>query len=227
MGTSEQALIVFAKLPRPGQVKTRLTALLSPEEAARLYAAFLQDALDVYLGLEADVRLYFGPSDQEIPTEFQPAGVSVHWQKGEGLGARMAAAFAETFVAGYKKAVIIGTDHPTLPEAFVQQSFHVLDGSKAISIGPSEDGGYYLLGMNTFYPQVFQNMTYSHDQVFRQTLDRAEATGADIHVMPEWYDIDDPETLMRLAGDLETAEQPLERTRRVMAKLQQAHPSLR
>lgn len=226
MGTSEQALIVFAKVPAPNRVKTRLTTLITPEESAALYEAFLKDAVDSYLSLHVDVRLYFGPSDAAIPAVLQPAGATVHRQKGDGLGARMAAAFAESFVAGYKQLVIIGTDHPTLPEAFIEQSFLALEESRAISIGPSEDGGYYLLGMNSFYPQVFENMRYSHDQVFNQTLERAEATDAEIHIMPKWYDVDGPDALIRLVRDLETATQPLAHTRQVMERLQQAYPSL-
>ncbi len=80
--------------------------------------------------------------------------------------------------------------------------------------------------MNAFYPQVFQNMTYSHGQVFEQTLERAEATDAGIHIMPRWYDVDDPETLIRLAGDLEAAEQPLVRTRDIMERLRESYPQL-
>ena len=214
METLPRALIVFAKLPKPGQVKTRLTTLLSPEESASLYEAFLKDALECYLTLDVDIRLYFGPADKEVPEDLQPEGITVHWQKGDGLGARMAAAFAETFVAGYQQAVIIGTDHPTLPQAFLELAFQSLEEPKSITIGPSDDGGYYLLGMNSFYPQVFQDMTYSHGEVFAQTLEKAGDTGAGVHILPEWYDVDDPETLKRLAQDLTDSNLPLPRTRK-------------
>ncbi|MEM8484697.1 MAG: TIGR04282 family arsenosugar biosynthesis glycosyltransferase [Bacteroidota bacterium] len=221
------ALIVFAKVPQPGNVKTRLTALITPEEAAQLYAAFLKDALDVYLEMPIDVHLYFGPSEVTLPDDLRPDGTAVHTQKGDGLGPRMAAAFAECFVAGYKQCVIIGTDHPTLPQAFVQQAFDVLDKPGAISIGPSEDGGYYLLGMNSFYPQLFDGMAYSHADVFSQTLDRAADTGASVHVLPSWYDVDEPETLQRLVRDLHVSDFPLVRTRKVLAQLEGAYPALR
>lgn len=226
-GRGKRALIVFAKVPQPGKVKTRLTALLSPAEAAQVYDAFLKDALDTYGGLAVDVHLYFGPSEKEIPDDLQPAGVSLHEQKGDGLGPRMAAAFAEQFVAGYTQCVIIGTDHPTLPLAFIEQAFAVLDDPGAISIGPSEDGGYYLLGMNSFYPQLFNGMAYSHDDVFNQTLARAADTGAAVHVLPAWYDVDEPETLQRLVGDLAASNLPLVRTRRVLVQLEGSYPALR
>lgn len=226
MSKERRALIVFAKVPQANKVKTRLTALLSPQEAADLYEAFLKDAIDVYVGLEVDVRLYFSPSDLQIPEALQPAEVSVHQQKGEDLGARMAAAFAETFVAGYREVVIIGTDHPTLPTAFISQAYEVLADPKSISIGPSDDGGYYLLGMNSFFPQVFQDMTYSHDQVFKDTLDRAERLSAGLHVLPEWYDVDDPNSLRRLVQDLKQGERGLLRTRAMIAELKQSYPEL-
>ncbi len=226
MPENKNALIVFAKIPQANKVKTRLTSLITAEEAARLYDAFVKDALDVYQDLGVDVRLYFGPSDVAIPQELQPAGVSIHTQKGEGLGARMAAAFAETFVAGYTKVVIIGTDHPTLPESFIKQAYEVISDPNAISIGPSEDGGYYLLGMNSFFPQVFQDMTYSHDRVFLDTLARVEGTPASLHILPEWYDVDDPETLRRLVKDVGKVDSQLVRTRVVLSELKRSYPTL-
>ncbi len=225
MPEKKRALIVFAKVPEANKVKTRLTTLLSPEEAALLYEAFLKDAIDFYQTLAVDVRLYFGPSDLEIPAALQPAGISIHEQKGAGLGARMATAFAETFVAGYEHVVIIGTDHPTLPAAFIEQAYLGLEDAKAISIGPSEDGGYYLLGMNTFYPQLFADMSYSHANVFEQTLERADGTQAAIHILPEWYDVDDPDTLKRLLADIKSSELPLSRTRKALAGLEESYPA--
>ncbi len=226
MPDSNRALIVFAKIPQPNKVKTRLTTVLSPEEAAELYDAFLKDALDVYLSMALDVRLYFSPSDLEVPAELQPDGVTIYWQKGEDLGARMATAFAETFIEGYQEAVIIGTDHPTLPPAFLEQAYQVMAAPKAISIGPSEDGGYYLLGMNAFYSEVFQHMTYSHDQVFADTLERIRNTDATLHVLPEWYDVDEPETLHRLIKDVLHSDLALPRTRKTLSKLTEGHPEL-
>ena len=100
MHDSKPALIVFAKVPEPGNVKTRLTSLVTPEWAARLYEAFLLDALDMYSLLGVDIRLYFSSSVDEVPERFQLDFVSLHEQKGPGLGERMASAFVETFVAG-------------------------------------------------------------------------------------------------------------------------------
>lgn len=197
------ALVVFAKAPEPGLVKTRLTGVLTEEEAARLYEAFLWDSLEAYVGLPAVVRLYLAPSSGDLPDGLVPEDVSVHTQRGAGLGERMLNAFVETFVAGYERVVIIGTDHPTLPLAFVERAFAELASPLATVIGPSEDGGYYLLGMNEVYPQLFRGMTYSHPDVFEDTLQRVHTTPASLSILPTWYDVDTPAALRRLAADLD------------------------
>ena len=229
------ALIVFAKLPAVGRVKTRLTALLTPEEAARLYEAFLRDALEQYAALPAAVRLYLSSSAEDAPADlaadFAPAGVTTHAQRGAGLGARMQQAFIETFAAGFERIVVVGTDHPSLPSVFIEQAFAALEEQLSIVIGPSEDGGYYLLGLNELYPQLFQNMTYSHGEVFSQTLVRVRKTTARLTVLPRWYDVDTPENLRRLACELLVDEQskaaPLaSRTRAMMKQLVGTYPQL-
>ncbi len=226
--TAREALIVFAKVPVPGTVKTRLTALLSPEEAAALYEAFLYDALRQYAQLGADVRLYLSPTEATMPAGLVPEGVTVWTQSGAGLGERMSHAFLETFVHGYAAAVIIGTDHPTLPSAFVVEALRQLHEPGAIVIGPSDDGGYYLLGMNAFYPELFEGMTYSHEDVFAQTLERMERTPASSAIMPAWYDVDTPDTLLRLVQELgEAPEGVLPATRAVLTALQGRYPELR
>ena len=227
MPDNDSALIVFAKIPEPNKVKTRLTTLLSPEEASQLYASFLLDALDEYMQLPVDVRLYYAPVHSQIPDRFVPQGVSVFYQKGEGLGARMAAAFAESFVKGYQRIVIVGTDHPTLPPAFLHQAYSQLETPYTITIGPSEDGGYYLLGMNEFYPQLFEGMAYSHEDVFKETVHRAGQLPAELSVLPEWYDVDTPDLLNRLVMDVNQSDLSLIRTRETLHMLAEQYPSLR
>lgn len=213
------ALIVFAKVPEPGEVKTRLTALLTEEEAARLYEAFLRDALLQYTALDVRVRLYLAPPEQPLPDGLVPDDAEVYWQAGEGLGVRMQQAFLETFAAGAHRSVVIGTDHPTLPSSFIEQAFSTLDQPCSVSIGPSNDGGYYLLGMNDVLPALF-DMTYSHDAVFEQTLTRAAEAGAHLTILPPWYDVDTPGDVQRLISNLETSAISAPHTRAVLAELQ-------
>lgn len=226
MHESTSALIVFAKVPEPGKVKTRLTSLLSPEWAATLYESFLLDALDVYCSLNVDVRLYFSSPVEMIPGRFHLEALSLHEQKGPGLGERMATAFVETFIAGYERAIVIGTDHPTLPVSFIDQAFELLEGPHRVVIGPSDDGGYYMLGMSEFYSALFKDMTYSHDQVFSQTMARAASTDASLHVLPTWYDVDTPDALKRLIRDMAESHLTLKRTKTSIARLGVDYPSL-
>ncbi len=220
------ALVVFAKVPVPGAVKTRLTSLLTPAEAADLYAAFLRDSLDAYRALPAAVRLYLDAPAEAVPPDLVGEGVSLHRQQGDGLGARMLKAFVETFVAGFERIVIIGTDHPTLPLAFIGRAFEELTEPLSVVLGPSDDGGYYLLGMNDLHPDLFEGMTYSHGAVFEQTLRRANALAAHVSILPPWYDVDTPDTLRRLVADLDTTEEGAERTREVLTRLRGKYPTL-
>ena len=226
MRKEKEALIVFAKVPKPNEVKTRLTTMISPESAAQLYEAFLLDAIEAYAALPVAVRLYFSAPPAEVPGQFQPQTATLHEQKGNGLGERMATAFAETFVEGFAKAVIIGTDHPTLPLEFIEHAFLTLNDSYSVVIGPSEDGGYYALGMNEFYPELFRDMAYSHEDVFAQTVQRAETTSATLHVLPRWYDVDTPEALTRLLNEIDGSELSLVRTRQVLNDIATQYPAL-
>jgi hypothetical protein len=220
------AVNVFAKVPAPGLVKTRLTPPLDIDEAADLYAAFLQDALAQYATLEADIRLYLAPSGFDLMKYDIPDCVSLHEQIGEDLGARMARAFVETFAAGYERVVILGTDHPTLPSAFIEVAFDALSSGRSVVIGPADDGGYYLLGMNDFIPELFRKMEYSHEEVFQQTLDRIPSKGVDVTILPVWYDIDRPDDVLRLVSELTSGSASIRHTRRVLMHLTERHPWL-
>lgn len=214
------ALLVFAKVPEPGRVKTRLSPPLSSEDAAHLYEAFLRDALDRYAALGRArggpaVRLYLA-GDGELADV--PDGISVHRQRGAGLGERMLLAFVEAFAAGHPTAVVVGTDHPTLPEAFFGLAFDALEDPLTAVLGPSDDGGYYLLGLNEVVPDLF-DMAYSHDAVFEDTLSRAADAGLTPVVLPTHYDVDDGDALLRLVNDWQGGANVGPRTRRLLERL--------
>ena len=220
---TEAALLVFAKVPEPGRVKTRLTSSYRPDQAADLYEAFLLDALDQYASLSVDVRLHFPQPVSSVPSRFLSEKWSLHQQRGEGLGERMLHATLEAFGAGYRQVMLIGTDHPTLPSAFLVRALQHLQQAKQVVIGPSDDGGYYALGMNEAYPQLFRGLTYSHSEVFDQALERALQTGAVVTVLPSWYDVDTPAEVDRLKAELQTLpKETLPRTRAVMSQLESA-----
>lgn len=218
-------LIAFAKAPRPGRVKTRLGSVIGEEEAARLYRAFLADSLRAYAGLDVGLRIYVVPPASGFPTELVPAGASLHEQVGEGLGPRMQRAFEETFEDGHRRAVIVGTDHPSLPSAHLRAAYAGLRRDGRVVIGPSRDGGYYLLGMRRTYPEVFGG-PYSHSEVFRQALERTVRAGALPVILPAWYDVDGAEQLARLRKDLEAEPHRAPRTRALLEKWADRYPRL-
>lgn len=220
--TGTPALLVFAKRPEPGRVKTRLHARLTPEQASALYEAMLRDALDAYGALGVAVRLYHTPEGGPLPEDWLPERASQHAQRGDRLGERLLNAFVESFAAGHEAAVVIGTDHPTLPPAFVSHAFELLAEPLSVVLGPTADGGYYLLGINDLFPSLFR-MDYSHDGVFADTLDRAGTVARHVSVLPEWFDVDDPEDLDRLAAELAAVpDEVAPRTRLVLSRLTQS-----
>ena len=203
-GGAGPALIVFAKVPEPGRVKTRLCPPLADGEAAALYDAFLRDALDRYAALGAApggpaVRLYLAGAARE-PAGLVPDGVGVFPQRGRDLGERMLRAFVETFAAGHPSAVVVGTDHPTLPDAYFGLAFDALAEPLTAVLGPSDDGGYYLLGLNEVAADLF-DMAYSHGSVFDDTIERVVENGLAPVVLPAHYDVDDAAALGRLVAE--------------------------
>ena len=210
------ALLVFAKAPEPGRVKTRLCPPLTPRQAAALYDAFLRDALDRYAALAATasgatasgvgpgaagglaVRLHLDGAAR-VP-DWVPPGVEVLPQRGDGLGERMLRAFVQAFAAGHDRAIVVGTDHPTLPTEYLGLALDALDDPLTAVLGPSDDGGYYLLGLNDVAPDLF-DMDYSHPDVFADTLDRVMELDMTPVVLPGHYDVDDGPALARLAAE--------------------------
>lgn len=213
------AIIVFGRVPVPGEVKTRLVPTVSPENAARLYEAFLLDTVDALQSADADLRLYLAPSSTSVPDGTFSDEVQVFKQRGAALGDRMLLAFVETFAAGYERVVIVGSDSPTLPVEFVGLALEVLAEPYGIVIGPASDGGYYLLGMNELYPALFQGIEYSRDDVFVNTIERASGLDASVTVLPEWYDVDTPDALSRLREELAAGDHAAPRTQLVLESI--------
>jgi len=213
--------MVFAKYPEPGKVKTRLTKMTTAEESAEFFEACLLDSLDRYLALdETDVLLFMAGEDKHDFVSKIPDGISILTQEGEGLGARMSKAFDDAFNLLYKRVCIIGTDHPTLPADYLSLAFKHLEREQAVIIGPSEDGGYYLLGMNRPIPRLFEDMTYSHSEVYKETVSRIrEDSVRALEALPYWYDVDEPNDLKRLSNDLKSSKLALPRVRKVVKKL--------
>ena len=212
-------LIIFAKNPMPHQVKTRLIPQLSPEQAARLYRAFLIDWCETLAALPNAARIIAYTPPESLPDLQALIGKDVSYmpQVGDNLGERLISATQWAAEQGYPKILIVGSDSPTLPLSFVSQAIATLD-SRDVVLGPSMDGGYYLIGFSAAnlaktVPFVFEDIAWSTESVFQQTVDRVLSTGATLGLLPPWYDVDTPADVaflhahlaaMRLAGDDKT-----------------------
>jgi uncharacterized protein len=194
-----RALLIVGKAPEPGRAKTRLLPALSEVEAAQLAHAFLQDTCATALGLGWEQVSLVHPAGSE--TLLSTLGVTLVRQRGQGLGDALAGAFEEH--AGVEQIVLIGSDTPDLPSEVLEQASRELAGHDVV-IGPAADGGYYLLGMRRPHAELFEGIAWSTDQVFAQTLARAEGLGLRVAVLPTWDDVDTPDDLLRLQRQLRT-----------------------
>ena len=209
-----ETLILFAKPPLAGRVKTRLGISLGREGAARLYNCFLQDAAETAralsiampsVSLVCEWALERGESLDEFPlTDWLPGAFLHRAQTGADLGARMAAALGRCLTAG-RSAVLIGTDFPDLPDDVLLEAFReiwIVGDDPKITLGPAADGGYYLIGMNRFVPDIFVDIPWSTNEVLSRTMERAGALGIGTSLLPEWRDVDKADDLEALKGRL-------------------------
>jgi len=193
MPTRANALVVMAKAPIPGSVKTRLMPVFSAPQAAALARALLVDQLENLRAFRnADLYLAFTPlSARRLIRRLTPARFEIFPQRGADLGARMQNIFATLFAKGYERIVLIGGDLPPVPLKYFTRALAYLDHPEArAALGPTHDGGYYLVGLNRNQPGLFDQMTWSHDQVLRHTLERIISLDIQGHLLPAWHDID-------------------------------------
>src|SRR5262245_23401301 len=164
---SVQSRIVslFAKRPRPGEVKTRLAAATSPDFAARVADAFLRDTVHRLAALDVPLILVYTPDDAEFFfADLAKGRFPLAPQGGGDLGHRLSRFVEARFRAGATALVLVGADSPTLPVAFVDQAFRELERCDVV-LGPAADGGYYLIGCSRFHPWLFDGITWGTSAV--------------------------------------------------------------
>jgi rSAM/selenodomain-associated transferase 1 len=186
-------LIIFAKEPVPGQVKTRLCPPLSGEAAARLYGCFQEDILEEMARLPGlSLALAYTPDTAlDFFKELAPSGVLLFPQEGSDLGERMLRAIDQGLAVGFETVLIRNSDSPDLPGAMVLAAAQALESGQAdLVLGPSPDGGYYLVGLKSPQPELFQEMSWSTPTVLAETLARAQRLALTVHLLPPWEDID-------------------------------------
>ena len=205
------AVIAMARSPQRGEGKTRLRAVLADDERFRLQEAFLRDALDVARRSDVGpVHLAYTPAEAAgWAREF--GDVSPFPQQGEGLGARMLAALRHVEAKGFSPLVLIGTDAPLLQPGHLLAAVRALARSD-LCLGPSADGGYYLLACRSANPRVFEGVDWGTNRVLDTTLRLAEAAGLSYSLIETLYDVDTPDDLGRLREDLAAlADEPAAR----------------
>jgi len=197
-------LAIMAKAPRAGAVKTRLCPPLRPPEAAELARCFLLDAVDRAAGV-VGVRPVLAYAPVEARSEFESLapGFALLPQQGEDLGARQSQIVSEVLALGHQATLVIGTDAPTLPRECLDEAVSlVMAPDVDLVLGPTDDGGYYLIGLRAPCPALFEGMPWSTSAVLSRTLDRAQRLGLRVACLPAWFDVDTKADLERLAAEL-------------------------
>ena len=213
---SAPAIALFAKAPLPGHVKTRLVPPLTHEDAARVARASLEDtARFIVPAVPYSWTLFLdGEADPPIRRLAEETGLAIVPQEGEGLGARLKAAFRELRARGASSVLAIGSDSPTLdPERILEaaESLSVCD----VAMGPTEDGGYYLIGTREEQESIFEEIPWGSDAAAATTLERARAERLEVRLLRPWYDLDDVASLRRAYE----ATAPLSALRGVLGEL--------
>jgi rSAM/selenodomain-associated transferase 1 len=202
------ALVVMAKAPRPGKVKTRLSPPLTPEQASELNICFIRDTTEniqhvTQTSNSSGLVAYTPVGDEAAFDGLLPSGFQLLPQRGEGFGERLLFVCEDLFAAGFGAVCLIDSDSPTMPQHALLQAVESLslEGDRMV-LGGSDDGGYYLLGLKRLHSRLFEQIDWSTERVFNQTLERAKEIGLQANLLPAWYDVDDAATLERLQQEL-------------------------
>ena len=194
-----EAIVLFAKAPRPGRVKTRLIPALSAEDSATLYEAFVRDMWERLRVVAPDSCFLY--SDTAWPPFVELAGANhVALQRGGDLGEKLLHCFEELSTQGYGRMLIVGSDGPTLPAEYLRQGLDRLASQDAV-LGPTLDGGYYAVGCRVPKAEMFNQVTWSSPATLEHTERAFERMGWSMERLPGWYDVDTIDDLRRLAAD--------------------------
>jgi uncharacterized protein len=193
-------VLLLAKVPEKGKVKTRLARDIDEDFALCLYESMVLDTIDTLKKTPFPFRICYFPADALARMQAWLGRVYVYTpQAGADLGERMELAFLRVFREGMNRALLIGGDIPGLSPDILREAFAALESRDAV-IGPAHDGGYYLIGFSKkgFEPRVFRDMIWSTDTVFQETTARLQAEARKVHVLPLCRDIDCKEDLQAL-----------------------------
>ncbi len=208
VGAGRCALAVMAKAPRPGKVKTRLSPPLTLAQTAALNVCFLMDTTEnlaaLALTLPCAGLISYTPVGEEALFEgILPPAFALVAQRGDGFGERLHAAAEDILGCGYFAVCLIDSDSPTVPaDAYAQAVAELAKPGDRIVLGPSHDGGYYLIGLKRAHRELFERISWSTAAVCAETIERVRAAGLELVLLPTWYDVDDAATLDILSNEL-------------------------
>lgn len=198
-----KALIIFTRVPLPGKTKTRLMPFLNGDECAALHTCFLKDIYQKAEKTDAAVFVFYTPEDEKkLLGEILGTEDNFFPQEGEDLGERMKNAIDHVLSEGYEKAILVGTDIPQMEESAWEQAFDALD-EYDIVIHPTQDGGYYLIGMKKTYESIWKVERYGTNTVIQDTLSCMKKAGLRVAAGQIYYDVDEKEDLCKLWKDIE------------------------
>jgi rSAM/selenodomain-associated transferase 1 len=200
----------MAKVPRSGRVKTRLVPPLTHDQASALSACFLRDvAASVSAAAATEdtriqgVAVYLADGQEPVFGDVLPHDFSLLKQRGKHLGERLLHAVVDLLAAGFHSVCLVNADSPTLPSTLLRDAAVTLraPGDRLV-LGPARDGGYYLVGLKRAHRRLFEEIAWSTPAVLAQTIARARELSLDVCLLPEWYDVDDHQSLRILCREL-------------------------
>ena len=196
------ALIIFTRVPIPGQTKTRLMPFLTGEECAQLHTCFIRDIYAKAKQADTDVFVFYTPEEEKTKLRYVLNEDTVFFsQRGEDLGMRMKLAIDSVLQMGYEKVILIGTDIPQVRTETFEKAFSDLD-EHDIVIHPTYDGGYYLIGMKMEQDTIWKVRAYGTNTVIQETLRHMQEENLSVAVGEKYYDIDDKYDLKQLYSDI-------------------------
>jgi uncharacterized protein len=209
---NDRVLVIMAKAPKPGLVKTRLASSLSPAAVTDFYCCLLDDTLALARSL-GDVEVAIMCPDSDVNELAQLAGsqASVVAQKGEGLAAGLTSVFTHFAAPGRQRTIAFNSDSPHLPRSVLEDAFETLAAHDVV-VGPTHDGGYYLVGAKASHPTLFTRDGIGTSSALERLLSRARTLGLSVGFAAPFYDIDVVDDLTRLAEELRLAPAKAPRT---------------
>lgn len=209
---NDRVLVIMAKAPRPGAVKTRLNPSLSPDCVPGFYRCLLEDTLALGRSIgEVELAIMCPQSDVNDLVQLAGNGTFVVAQKGDGLAAGLTSVFAHFAADRQRPTIAFNSDSPHLPPPVLEHAFQTLSAHDLV-VGPTHDGGYYLVGAKAGYPTLFANDGMGTSSALERLLSRARALGLSVGLADRFYDIDVADDLIRLAAELRVAPERAPRT---------------